>query len=221
MAWHVFRKVPILADVFPSRTVEANDSCVGVCPNGAFAVRYDGLGNRRYTISFAVALDVAVPKETDLVPIPKGPISDPQTAIGQRQQAVHPVLWKLVSRSRHISFKVNAVESKEPDIGAYPQKSICGLCQGLRPAGIPLLFAPRSVRKLVDVAIRIERRGSRDKRQKERADRKCTDDLHRFPFGQSAIEPKTMLIFLRLHRHSPATGRWPSPRTSPGSYSLT
>jgi hypothetical protein len=47
----------------------------------------------------------------------------------------------------------------------------------------------------VDVAIRIKRRGSCDKRQKEGADRKCTDDLHQFPFGQSTIEPKTMIIF--------------------------
>src|SRR5580658_666237 len=196
MAWHVFRKVPILADVFPSRTVEANDSCVGVCPNGAFAVRYDGLGNRRYTISFTVALDVAVPKETDLILIPKSPISDPQTAIGQRQQAVHPVLWKLVSRARHISFKMNAVESKEPDIGAYPQKSICGLCQSLRPARIPVLFAPRPVRKLMDVAIRIESIGRRDEKQKESADRQSTDDPHGFPFGQSAIEPRTIIIYI-------------------------
>jgi hypothetical protein len=30
-----------------------------------------------------------------------------------------------------IPFKVNAVESKEPYIGTYPQKSICGLRQSL------------------------------------------------------------------------------------------
>jgi hypothetical protein len=81
---------------------------------------YDGGWNRCYTLSFPVALDVAVPLETDLVLIPRCPISDPQTAIGQRQQTVHPVLWKLISRVRQISLKVNAVESKEPDIGAYP-----------------------------------------------------------------------------------------------------
>jgi hypothetical protein len=94
-----------------------------------------------------------------------------------------------------MSFKVNAVESKEPDIGAYPQKSICGLCQSLRPARIPVPFAPRPVRKLMDVAIRIESKGSRDERQKEGTGRKSTDDLHRFPFGQSAIVPRTIIIF--------------------------
>jgi hypothetical protein len=47
----------------------------------------------------------------------------------------------------------------------------------------------------MDVAIRIESKGSRDERQKEGADRKNTDDLHRFPFGQSAIEPRTIIIF--------------------------
>src|SRR5580698_11488501 len=139
--------------------VEAYDSNVGIRPDCAFAVIYNGLGNRSYTISFTVALDVAVPKETDLILIPQSPISDPQTAIGQRQQAVHPVFWKRVSRARYISFKVNAVESKEPDIGAYPQKPICGLCQSLRPARISVPFAPRPVRQLMDLALRIESEG--------------------------------------------------------------
>src|SRR5580692_3914089 len=189
MAWHVFRKVPILADVFPSRTVEAYDSSVGICPNGAFAVMYDGLGNRRYTISFTVTLDGAVPKETDLVLIPQSPISDPQTALGQRQQAVHPVFWKLVSRARHISFKVNAVESKEPDIGAYPQKPICGLCQSLRPTRISVPFAPRPVRQLMDLAIRIESEGSRNKRQKHGASHDGTNELPTLVFCQSTVDP--------------------------------
>jgi hypothetical protein len=51
------------------------------------------------------------------------------------------------------------------------------------------------VRKLVDVAIRIKRKGSRDEGQKEGADRKSADDLHTFPFGRIAIEPGTIIIF--------------------------
>ncbi len=84
--WHLFREVPIPADVFPSRTVEAYDSSLGVCPDGAFVVLDEGGRVRCYTISFAVALDVAVQQDTDLV---LKPISDPQTAIGERQQATH------------------------------------------------------------------------------------------------------------------------------------
>jgi hypothetical protein len=93
---------------------------------------------------------------------------------------------------------LNAVESKETVIGAYPQKSIRCLCQSLRPAGITLLFAPRPVSKLVDVALRIESTGSRDERQKEGADRKSTDDLHRFSFCQNANEPRTIIIFAQV-----------------------
>jgi len=67
-----------------------------------------------------------------------------------------PLPAQLASRSRNILFKVNPIESKEPFIRAYPQKTICGLCESLRPSGIPLLFALGAMRKLVDVAIRIE-----------------------------------------------------------------
>lgn len=51
---------------------------------------------------------------------------------------------------------MNAVESKEPGIRAYPKKSILGLCQSLRIAGISVLFTPRPVCKFVNVAIGIE-----------------------------------------------------------------
>jgi hypothetical protein len=46
----------------------------------------EGTRPRGYTVSFAVALDVAVPQDTDLV---LKPITDPQTAIGEREQAMH------------------------------------------------------------------------------------------------------------------------------------
>jgi hypothetical protein len=90
---HVFGKVPIFADAFPSSAVEAYESSFGVCPEGAFVVVHDGCGLRRYTVNFAVALDVAVPQVTNLVPVE----SDPQTPIGERQQAMHAVPWKMVS----------------------------------------------------------------------------------------------------------------------------
>ena len=126
--WYVFRKIPFLADVFPSCTVEADDSTLCVCPESVFVVLNDGGREGRYTVGFAVALDVAAPQDTDLV---LTSIGDPQTAIGERQQAAQWAIRKLISRSRYIPFKVNAVESKEPYIGTYPQKSICGLCQSL------------------------------------------------------------------------------------------
>jgi hypothetical protein len=190
--WYVFREIPFLADVFPSCTVEADDSTLCVCPESVFVVLNDGGREGRYTVGFAVALDVAVPQDTDLV---LTSIDDPQTAIGERQQAAQWAIRKLISRSRYIPFKVNPIESKEPFISGYPQKTICGLCQILRPCGISFLLAPGPVSKLVDVAIRTERKGSRDERQKEGADRKSMDDPHSSPFGQSATVPST--IFAR------------------------
>lgn len=131
------------------------------------------------TIGLAVALDVAVPRDTDLV---LKPVSHPQTAIGERQQVTHRAFRKLVSRSRHIPFKMNAVESKEPVISAYPQKSISGLCQSLRPAGIPLHFAPRPVCKRVDVAIPIQSSGAM------RTQREETDQNRAQPPKAHALE---------------------------------
>jgi hypothetical protein len=80
----------------------------------------DGGGYRYYTVSSAVAFDITVPQETDFVLKPISTIGDPQTAIGQRQQALHTDSWKPVSRSRDIWFKVNAIEPKETDIRANP-----------------------------------------------------------------------------------------------------
>src|SRR5208337_622277 len=162
---------------FPSCTVEADDSTLCVCPERAFVVLNDGGREGRYTIGFAVALDVAVPQDTDLV---HTPIGDPQTAIGERQQAAHRAIRKLISRSRYIPFKVNPIKSKESFISGYPQKTICGLCQIQRPSGIPFLLAPGPVSKLVNVAIRIERTRGHDGAQKESPDRKRANDIHRF-----------------------------------------
>src|SRR5580698_2375025 len=125
---YVFGKVPILADVFPSRAIEAQDASIGVCPDRSFEVLDDGCGTRRYTFSFAIVLDVAVLQNTYSL---LKAISDPQTAIGKRQQTLDDAFCKLAARFRYIPFEVNAIESKEPDIRTYPQKSIPGLCQSL------------------------------------------------------------------------------------------
>jgi hypothetical protein len=125
-------------------------------------------GVRCYAFGLAVCLDVAAPQDTDPV---LEPVSDPQTAIGERPQATYWALRELVSPSRYITFEANAIESKETVIGAYPQKSIRGLRQRLRSARIPLLFAPRTVRKLVDVATRIERTGRGDDKRKVQIER--------------------------------------------------
>ena len=155
-ASYVFRKVPFTAYLLPSSPIEAEQTYPYICPHGSIMVPHDGANPtpQGHTVSFAVALDVTVPQDAYSQIFIS--ISDPQTAIWERQQAGDGGFWKRISRSRHILFKVNPIESKEPFIRAYPQKTICGLCESLRPSGIPLLFALGAMRKLVDVAIRIE-----------------------------------------------------------------
>ena len=68
--WYVFREIPFVADVFPSCTVEADDSSLCVCPESAVVVLNDGGKEGSYTICFAVALGVSVPQDTDIVLTP-------------------------------------------------------------------------------------------------------------------------------------------------------
>jgi len=81
---YVFREVPALADGFPSRTVEAYNTTLRVCPKGAVVVPNDRGRVGPYTIPFAIALEVAVPQDADLALKPE---CDPQAAIRERQQA--------------------------------------------------------------------------------------------------------------------------------------
>jgi hypothetical protein len=105
--------------------------------------------------------------------------------------------WKLISGTRLIPFKVNAIESKEPGIRAYPQKSVCGLRQSQRVAGISVLFAPRPVRKLMDVAIGVERECTGAPSQYNRKQRSETRLMpHSSPLSERAPCPTSYRITL-------------------------